>query len=277
MININNINKILQQGGAPLYPEHLELPNELTIKIFEYLNIQQLLLLLNDDDTKLGAISAIKTKLLHSKLNINDLVLLYNHTLFKKIIIFFILKELNKTNVSLLFIQDVYINIKNKGLINKIKVIIDNLYYSMFAGEPPIINDLIYNNIVNAYLIKLSYIRIYKTISGFFEKYPNGIRGGNFIEINQGISYKFTIEFKKPENSKIYIIEPSISNGDCYISTPIYIWQILEDCTNIMLYNKLVELINNSFEYSYLLNTIELIKVTHMPDVPLINESISLY
>ncbi len=262
---IRIINKILQHGGHPLYPEHLELPDELTIRIFEFLTIQQLLLLLDDDDTRYRAINAIRRKLLHHSkiIKINDLLLLFNHPLFRKIIILFIIKELKKPSVSLLFVQDVYINIKNKGIIKKIILMIDNLYYSMFSGEPPVITQLMNDTIVNPYIIKLSYIRIFKAITEFFEMYPEGIRG---TQSNNNISYKFNIEFSKPEYSKMYIITPGYTDGDCYISTVDYIWQILEESTPIMLYNKLVELINNSFEYSYILNSIELFRLNNTLD-----------
>jgi hypothetical protein len=271
MLNINiisKVNNILQKGGMPLYSNPhapYELPNELTIKIFEYLNIKQLLLLLYDDDTKFNAIDAIKQKLLHSKLDINDLVLLYNNRLLNKIIIMFILKELNKPSVSLLFVQDVYMNINNKGLKNKIIQMINNIYSSMFDIIPSTITDLYTSMPVDINLIKISYIRIYRIVQAFFDKYPEGIIGKEFYQTNPGTSYKFTIDFKKPEYTKTYIIDPGYSNNDCYISTPDYIWQILEECTSLILFNKLFELINNSFEYSYVLDKLTLIAVLHSP------------
>ncbi len=268
MLNINIIKKthnILQKGGMPLYPIGNELPTELTIRIFEYLNIQQLLLLLDDDDTRAIAIDVIKKRLLYSKIDIKDLVLLYNHRLLRKIIILFILKELNKTSVSLLFVQDIYININNKGLKNKITQMINSLYVSMFDITPPTIIDLYTSMSVDINLIKISYIRIYRVIVEFFNKYPEGIIGREFYKTNPGTSYKFTIEFKKPDISKQYIIDTGNNNNECYISTPDYILSILENTTVLILFNKLVDLINNSFEYSYVLDKIDLMSVSHSP------------
>jgi hypothetical protein len=263
-MNINKINKILQKGGLPLYPDSMELPVELTIRIFDFLTVEQLLLLLDDEDTRYSAISAIKNKLLYSKLDIETLLLLYNHPLFKKIIILFILKELNKQNVSLLFVQDIYMNFNNKGIRRKIRQMVDSLYNGMFDSLPQVITNL-NGHIVDNYLVKLAYIRIFIIVQAFFEKYPDGIIGTEVFNTEPGISYKFTIQFKKPEYTKQYIIDPGNNNNDCYISTPDYIWQILEDCNLIMLYNKLVELINNSFEYFYVLDKVELFQVSHKP------------
>ena len=80
------IKNILQNGGNPLYPPGMALPVELTVRIFDFLSIQQLLLLLDNNDTRPSVITVIKSRLLHSKLNIDELKLLYNQKLFRKII-----------------------------------------------------------------------------------------------------------------------------------------------------------------------------------------------
>ncbi len=264
-MNINKINFILQKGGYPLFPPGYELPTELTLYMLEYLSVEQLLLLLNDDDTRPNVIHIIKKKMTNNRLTLDELVVLFNHPLFRKIVILYIIKELNKPNVSLLFVQNVYLKINNRGIRNKIILMINALYSSMFEVQPNIIIDIFTNFEVDLLLIKLAYIRIIRIVDGFISEYPEGIIGSQTYITNPGTSYNFEIEFTKPGSIKTYIVDPGYHNNDCNISTPDYIWQIVEECSRISLYNKLVELINNSYEYSNVLNELKLKKVTHMP------------
>ncbi len=261
------INNILQNGGYPLYPPGMELPVELTIRIFDFLTIQQLLLLLDNNDTRPSVINVIKSRLLHSKLNIDELKLLYNQELFRKIIIIFIIKELSKPSVSLYFVQNVYIHIDNYGVKNKINKMINDLYSSIFDIPPDRIINYYTELPIDELVIKIAYIRIYRIITIFLEKYPQGIIGKESFQNTPGVSYKFNITFTKMDSDnpiiKTYIIEPGYSNTDCNISTPDYIWQVLENCTFFILYEKLIRLVNSSFEYDYNLGKIQFMQVTH--------------
>ena len=127
------------------------------------------------------------------------------------------------------------------------------------------ITDIYTGFTIDLLLIKIAYIRIIRIVDGFISEYPEGVIGYEIYSTRPGTSYNFEIEFTKPEYTKTYIVDPGYSNNDCNISTPDYIWQIVEECSRISLYNKLVELINNSYEYSYLLSEIKLKKTTHTP------------
>ncbi len=274
-INMNTINNILQKGGSPLFPPGFELPVELSLHMLDYLTVTQLLLLLNDNDTRPSVIDVIKRKLINNRLDFEDLLVLFNHPVFKKIVILYIIKELNKPTVSLLFVQNAYLKIRNRGIKNKIILMINNLYASLFQSQPTDITDVFTGLTIDLLLIKLAYIRIIKTVDGFISQYPEGVIGTEIFNTKQGTSYKFIIEFTKPEYKKTYIIYPGYSDNDCNISTTEYIWQIVENCSRVSLYNKLVELINNSYEYSYLLNEIKLKKITHIPKTETSDSAIS--